>query len=216
MKTSPARCPRDHTCPNVRSHDTYSAHRYGCRSPAAIADRHRYDKLHEAGLHPHHLIPAGPYARRLQALAARDWRIEDIAAHTTLNRSQVAKIITATHRGTITQSSARRVDLVFRKLWWRDGPSPRAGLRARNRGWVVAAAFDDIDNMDEQPKTGQKDPDAAATQRSETADRRATIARHWAAGHTLQQTAWDLGLTTRTVARHRQAIAAEQAQGEAA
>lgn len=208
--TRPWLCPRDATCPNKRAHDTYSAWRYGCHSGAARADKLRYDKQHEAGLHPHHLVPAGPYTRRLRCLAARGWRTDDIAEHSELGPAQIKKIMTGISSG-ITQRTAYHIDQVFEKLWWRDGPSSLAGVRARNRGWAVAGAFDDIDNMDEKPKLGKRSSGPTG-HRGQVLDRRARCVRLTAEGKNLQQVAWAVGITERTVSRHLAAAAAEQQQ----
>jgi hypothetical protein len=197
---APARCPRV-GCPSS-SHDTYSAWKYGCTSPAAEADRSRYFTLYRAGHRPRARRPVGPSARRLQALAAGGWDAARVAERAGLHRATITAIRAEDGRyTTVDRATADAIDAVFRALWDRPGPSRRAQAIAAARHWHPAAAFDDIDNMRERPKLG-----SAARVRSEfDPDTGAEVRRRSAWGHPISTIARDLGITTRSVERHRAA-----------
>jgi hypothetical protein len=211
-RPAPAKCTRTH-CPAIRAHDTYSAYRRGCRSPAAIADNLRYTKLLNAGLRPHHRRPIGPTARRLQALFAIGWTGPLLSERCGITPSQL-RALTREAWPWVTQSTARRVDTLFRQLWDQPGPSARGRAIAARKGYAPAAAYNDMDDMSERPK--QVRLTAAAAPGRERRDHTPDIMRLTAAGKTANEIAADLRVTRRTVERTLERVRAAQHDDEAA
>jgi len=210
MTTRPARCDRIN-CPTKRAHDTYSAHKYGCRSPAAKADHRRYNKQWRSGITTHRRYPVGPYARRLRALCAIGWDLRALAPHAGLSPRRLGQVRQA-HYGEINQPTARLIDELFQQLWDQpgDGPSAdRARRYATAHAWYGSGAYDDIDDMDETPKPGNVC--VTTIDRGPADSRRIEVARRTSAGQTAPEIARDMGISKRSVERHRAAFQREEA-----
>lgn len=203
-RPAPALCDRT-TCPNKRSHDTYSAARSGCRSPAARADTARYSKLRRNGIYPHARVPVGPTARRLRCLTAIGWSLDALAEQSGMSRAQLGNLREGTRYATCTQITAARVDALFGRLWMTWGPSQYTRDLALGRDWYPAGAYDDIDNMAEKPKPGRP---VTGFERGDATARRTEIARRHSTGQKAPGIARDMGLTVRSVERHLAALAA--------
>lgn len=102
--------------------------------------------------------------RRLQALAALGWSSAQIADAAGMHQRVVLKYTTSDEH--IRTPARRRIVAVHRKLWNQQPPTATAGQRAavtyqRNKaarlGWVVTAAWDDIDH-DAAPADTSPDP----------------------------------------------------------
>lgn len=230
QQPEPARCDRV-SCPNKRSHDTYSAFRHGCRSPAACAAEARYHKEIAAGIHTHAPLPIGPYARRLRALCAIGYDTPTLAQHCEFSSRRLAQIRKGTESATLTRPCAEAVDALFRRL---DGVPPPTGESAKRalryaakHDWYPADAYDDIDDMTEEPEPPDNPhvnyhnlqpgyPDDERTDQVEAArDRRAEIVLRTAQQQSASTIAAALGITKRSVERHRQRAAAETQEAAA-
>jgi len=100
-------------------------------------------------------VGAFPIRRRLQALAAIGWRLDDLAAATGIGYSTLAGI-----RAGRTEMVAARfyapVVEAYERLHMRPGPSSQGRMAAARKGYVPPLAWLDIDDPDEQPDTGWK------------------------------------------------------------
>lgn len=140
-------CPR----PDLRRHDTYSSVRYGCTCAAALADKHRYQKLHLHGYAQPRRLDATGTKRRLQALLA--------LGH---SRMYIGECLGITERSVgwhlndkaVTLSFAERMARVYEALSGTPGTSQRVREHARRQGWVPPLAWDDeeIDDPAARPK----------------------------------------------------------------
>jgi hypothetical protein len=176
----------------------------------------RYTKEIHAGVHLRSRAPVGPSARRLQCLTALGWDVPRLAPETGLHVSVLRRVRLATNP-TITQAVAAAIDGAFTRLW--DQPAPpglatdRAVALAARHDWYPAAAYDDIDDMTERPKPGPKDVKYRSENDVDPADE---IRRRLRVGETNAAIALAVGVTVRTVERHRARVAAGQQQEEAA
>lgn len=125
--------------------------RCGCRCKSCLGARQRERKQGEAGLRRR--VPAAGTARRLQGLARAGWLDVEIAALLKVRPSHISVLRRSTT--TVRQGTAARVREVTDILEARPAPQGvRPGMRrtfSANQGWQPLAAWDDIDNPDEQP-----------------------------------------------------------------
>ena len=199
-------------CP-ANVHDTYSAARYGCGSPAALADKHRYQKLRRLGLPTgHSRVPNGPSIRMLRALAAAGFSALDLSRRSGLNRHYIRRLMCGDYqRKTLSQGSATAIRALYLELWDQLGPDDHTRDDAAARGWYRAIYYDDPSfKLDERPKLGTRQ---AGGQRADTAWRLDEVRRRTAAGEDSARIGLALGITPRTVVRYRERIAL--AAGEA-
>jgi hypothetical protein len=199
-------------CP-ANSHDTYTAARYGCSSPAAWHDRRRYQKLRRHGRPTGHAhVPNGPSIRMLRALAAAGFSFRDLGQRSGLNPSYLRRLALGDYdRKALWQSTAAAIRVVYLELWDQLGPCDRIREEAAGRGWYRAIFYDSPTfATDEPPKLGLH---AAGGQRADTAWRAEEVRRRTAAGEDAATIAEALGVTARTVVRYRErlALAAEEA-----
>lgn len=98
--------------------------------------------------------------RRLRALVAMGWSQNCLAKRLGMEPSNFGGIING-HWGGIRVTTAEKIEEVFNELWdktptgttWQArGGITRAKKEAHAKGWVTAAAWDDIDDPDEEPK----------------------------------------------------------------
>lgn len=153
-----------HPAPLPRSRcDNHSTYTPGCEQ-CKTRNRDR-QRLHRRatilGTHLPGLVPAIGAARRLQALALAGYEAVDVAARMGVHREQIRR-----WRNPIAPTISRRrhndIAALARQLDGTVGPSRRARTIAHGEGWQPLAAWDDIDNPDEQPQTRephhQRDP----------------------------------------------------------
>ena len=87
--------------------------------------------------------------RRIQAMAAMGWSTSEIGARIGSPQNGVSAIA---KRDRVTAETAAAVREAFAELGMTPGPSEICRARARAKGWVTGAAWDDIDNPDEVPQ----------------------------------------------------------------
>lgn len=99
-------------------------------------------------------------ARRLQALAVMGWSQHRLARMLNMEPTSLNQIIHRTRRRVL-RSTAENVEAIFDAGWNREPKTEnrfeqagvtRAKREAAEKGWVPAAAWDDIDNLAERPK----------------------------------------------------------------
>jgi hypothetical protein len=109
------------------------------------------------------LNPVGS-VRRLRALACGDWSQRNLRAN---YGSAVMRIVEHEY---VKAGVARDLRSIFEELWKVPGPSPSAGMWARRRGWVPAAAWEHlgIDDPRSVPDSGaDADPTEALVENAE-------------------------------------------------
>lgn len=98
--------------------------------------------------------------RRLRALVAMGWSQNRLAKIFGMQPVNFGDVINGRNEG-ITVKTAKRIDKVFADLWdkspdavtrFEQAGITRAKREATAKGWVTAAAWDDIDDADERPK----------------------------------------------------------------
>lgn len=98
--------------------------------------------------------------RRLRALVAMGWSQNRLAKIFGMQPMNFGDVINGRNEG-ITVKTAKRIDKVFTDLWnktpdaatrFEQAGITRAKREATAKGWVTAAAWDDIDDPDEKPK----------------------------------------------------------------
>lgn len=98
--------------------------------------------------------------RRLQALGAMGWSMMEVGRRSGLHYVTLASV----QRGAQTSIGARLhhgINAVYDELHMTPGPSTRARLDARRKGWAPPLAWDDIDDPTQaptgaEPTTGRK------------------------------------------------------------
>ncbi|MEV1013735.1 hypothetical protein AB0I89_23580 [Micromonospora sp. NPDC049801] len=133
--------------------DNHTAYVSGCE---ACKTRNRvrqqmYRKASIVGTHAPGLIPAVGAARRLQALAVAGYEAVDIGTRLGVHREQIRRWRTPT-APTISRRRHNDIAALTRQLAGTVGPSRTARTVAHQKGWQPLAAWDDIDNPDEQPQ----------------------------------------------------------------
>lgn len=93
-------------------------------------------------------VPALGTQRRIQALHAIGWSLSEIARRIGVTRSQMDRVLKRSH---VFARTARATVVLFRELCMTPGPSTRARLAAKRKGWPPPLAWDDIDDPDETP-----------------------------------------------------------------
>lgn len=190
----------------ARTHTTTTAWKVGCVCPqsrerfARYWKRYRYDRARGR----RRLVDATGTRRRLQALSALGWSMDAVAPYFGVGLAAVHKWRIAEQVNTTT---AERVRAVYDHLSLTQGPSRRSQLNAARMGWPPPLAWDDdsIDNPDAGPaegwrRTRQDDLRAAREDRER---RSAEIRRLNSLGLTAGLIAQRMGVSDRTVVRHR-------------
>lgn len=146
-------CPAQH----LKTHGTYSAYRYGCRCEDAREDARLYHKRRREGRAQPLRVDSTGTRRRIQALVAIGWNLEVLAQKLGTARGAVGDYMCIKP---VNASTARRVAAVYNQLSMTPGPSRRAQVRARNKGWVPPFGWDDaeIDDPNAQPVSAPKVP----------------------------------------------------------
>lgn len=103
--------------------------------------------------------------RRVQALSAAGWSISRVAKRLSMYPSNLGRIMRNPHKS-IRVETAKKIEAVFDELWDKRPPAAnaieaarvrRVRLDAAAKGWVPAAAWDDIDDLQEEPKANLAD-----------------------------------------------------------
>jgi hypothetical protein len=96
-------------------------------------------------------VPAHGTARRMQALAAIGWTVVQTGQEAGLTGSWCRDLVTG-RRPRVTRETAAAVDAVFRARCMTPGPSHHARVVAARNGWPPPLAWDDIDDLSEEPQ----------------------------------------------------------------
>lgn len=145
---------------SARRHGTAVAYdAYKCRCPDAREAHRIYRKRIRHGR-----ITPGPVStigssRRLQALSAIGWTLDDLVPHCGLTRDTLRRIRSRIQTQ-MYRSTAARIRELYDELSGTVGPSQIARDRARAAGWAPPLAWDDdtIDDPDAQPDLGERPP----------------------------------------------------------
>jgi len=100
------------------------------------------------------LVPARGSQRRLRALMAIGWPLEEMARMWGIGRTVLQRVL---HPDTVKVSRARAelIEREYRRLAFAGaGPSARARTWARNRGFPGPMDWDDIDRQEREPVPG--------------------------------------------------------------
>jgi hypothetical protein len=153
--------PIDRTNCTATRHGTYSAYRRGCRCPDAREDHRLQQKRWREHRAPVRLVPATGTIRRIHGLLAAGHTYSTIASAAStsgyhITAGDVGRI--ACLRRFIKPHTAQAIGHACRILIDVPGTSKHARSRARAAGYAPLAAWDNIDDPDAQPNTG--DPTA--------------------------------------------------------
>lgn len=138
------------------------------------ATAHRWLSLTVAAIFEHApdgaLVPSIPSRRRYEALRALGWRQSDIVERAmVMNGTDLSPGHFASDRRVSAQRH-RTMAAIYTELETTPGPSARARAIALNRGYLPPAAWDDIDDLDEDPTATAPaaEPDWVAVERALT------------------------------------------------
>lgn len=142
--------------------------------------------------------------RRLQALVAGGYQLDDLTTRLGMSRSSVSRL---TKGDTSAKASTvRAVRELFAQLQLTPGPSDLARTHGARLGWPLPFDWDedDIDDPAVQVQRSTTQPGThRATQVAQISDRRAQVARLTAKQLTAREIAERLGVDARTVERDR-------------
>jgi transcriptional regulator with XRE-family HTH domain len=144
--------------------------------------------------------------RRLRALVAIGYPIAQLAPRIGIYPTALGNIA----RGelhTVRLTTADTVALHYQQLICQPGPSSRARIEARKKGWHGPLAWDDIDDPNCQPET---DGQTNAPRRHKAVIDLEVIARRTKQGHTAEEIAEEIGCHKRSVVRARSRIQQEK------
>lgn len=144
-------------CPARRHGDASAYACYKCRCPDAREAWRLYRKrTREGRIQPAHVDSIGT-ARRLQALAAIGWSLDELTMYLGWPKGSVQNRRTA-RWPTVTRATADRVARVYDELSMTPGPSSRARDLAVRRGWSPPLAWndDEIDDPAAKPAVGTR------------------------------------------------------------
>lgn len=137
-------------CKGTR-HGTRQAYlKSNCRCEDARRATTSYRKRLAAGLQPSGVVSVIPSRRRLQALQAIGWRLR-------VDLQPRLGVGVNLERTMITRTLAKKIADLYDDLQGRPGPSDRARVLSRARGYVPPLAWEDIDDLDEVPNLGGRD-----------------------------------------------------------
>jgi hypothetical protein len=113
------------------------------------------------GVHVQYLVPALGTTRRLRALGAMGWTLADVEARTPLAKKTLSLLMAGAQQ-CVTREGAEHIARVYDQLCMRRGPSERARLLARRKGWAPPLAWDedDLDDPSAEPYMDSEQPDA--------------------------------------------------------
>lgn len=155
-------------------------------------------------------IDATGSRRRVAAMMRMGWSQRAIARESGLSQTRIHEVM---HRDVLGASTVERIRQTFDRIAMTPGPSKRAAQLAAERGFVTALAWDEdaIDDPAAAPDPSWFITDRRAEIAEDVAERRATVHQLTERGLTAEQIAERLGVTTRTVMRHRAARGLERA-----
>lgn len=156
-------------------------------------------------------VDATGTVRRLRALVAIGWPIAHLAKRLGMYDTAVGNIA----RGELAQvraTTAENVAALYRELCRLPGPSQRARIDARKKGWHGPLAWDDIDNPAEEPDT---EGTVLAARRHKAVIDREQVARLTAQGLSAAQIADVIGCHIRSVSRARGEMARAELEAAA-
>lgn len=144
-------------CTAVR-HGTRGAYQAaGCRCPEAVTAKRLYDKRMRVGTQRGGYVPALGAQRRIQALAWMGWTNEQIATAAGVSLRTVESITWGfTKSGRILVGIHDKIAGAYRAMECKPGPSALRAKRAKGSGWAPPAAWDNIDDPQEQPQLATK------------------------------------------------------------
>lgn len=131
----------------------YTSYVKGCRCGPARAANAARSRARRAGCLP--IVDATGVRRRLQALAAAGWSLNDLAAALYVNRNVVHRWQTFDMR--IHERNARRVADLYDRIGLDEGRSAQSRSTAARHGWPPPIEWDDA-NIDD-PKARPLDVD---------------------------------------------------------
>jgi hypothetical protein len=147
-------------CKNQRlkRHGTYSSFRYGCTCPDAVEENRLYQKRYRGRRLPSRRIPAVGIARRICALQAIGWPLEDIARRAGTTPQAINQV---KRQKWVQYDKAQRLLRIYDELSMTPGPSGITRSRARTAGHAPPLAWwgRDIDNPDALPDLAGPDED---------------------------------------------------------
>jgi hypothetical protein len=211
------------TCTAKRHDPTPSVYcHFGCRCPATVAAKARYDKQRKAAGNIRRVASTITH-RKIQALVAAGWPMRELGLRLGRNEDFARKLLRHRH---VFLSTAVAIDRLYTQLNNLPGPSNRARVLAVGWGWAPPIAWDDdtIDDPDAKPAHQAeaefvddlditlvcewvgKPLDTRKLQvisRLTRAERAAVIDRLHAAGHIDRAIGELLGVTTTAVNNHR-------------
>lgn len=155
-------------------------------------------------------------ARRLRALQAIGWTVNDLAGRLGVHESRIRQLANEYRGGTVTERVARQVAQLYRELENMPGPSESVRRRCERRGWAppIAWDYDTIDDPCATPYGGQEvDVDPVVVERilagdwrlkAARAERLQVIAAWRAAGGSLNELERHTGWNCRRDLQHEQ------------
>jgi hypothetical protein len=141
-------------CSARRHGDACAYGRYRCRCDDAREDWRLYRKRgRENRLTPGWIDGLGA-ARKLRALAAIGWGVEELGPRLGWRKARVSDC-RRQRNPRVTRRTAGIVDRVYDELSMTLGPDPLAASYAKRMGWPPPLAWDDIDDPSTQPHMGE-------------------------------------------------------------
>lgn len=146
-------------------------------------------------------VPAVGTVRRLRALVAAGHLQVSLAAALGMSPGNFSGYITGNAQE-VTARRAAEVAALFDRLQWVAGANDRARRRGAALGWPLPMEWneDTIDDPAAEPERARWTPDSALEERREQ------VAKLTERGLTTAEIATQLGITKRTVERHRAAV----------
>nr|NLD40681.1 helix-turn-helix transcriptional regulator [Actinomycetales bacterium] len=162
-------------------------------------------------------ISAEGSRRRLRALAVMGWTLGEISERSGLHRRTLSAVRSeeAEH---VKAETARVIAALFEEIGMDFGGADVIAREARARGWIGPLGWDDVDDLEEMGEpVGSEEPDHIAVARVvegggaaqgavpllRASEQEAAITALAMRGHSNGEIARRLGVSTRTVLRHR-------------
>lgn len=145
--------------PDDPRHGTVAGYVAGCREQSCRAAKWAYEKRRRLDTHfgRNRTCDVEPARRRIQALMAIGWTQFDIGRAAGWKCGDNISQINRPGYERITGTSMARVEKAYRLLSMTPGPSDRMRKLSRTWGYHPPLAWDNIDDLNEQPHTGEPD-----------------------------------------------------------